>query len=260
MLVVKTCLKEIKGKGIGLIANEFIKKGQKVWVYNPIVDIIIDEKSIPKEAKAFYDKYAIYIDGGKKRFLNTDNARFINHSKNPNTKNLGRFKPNVAIKDISPGEEITIDYITYLDASCFSPILSPDKKKLLFTSELDGVRNMWELKVDENKFDNKIKRVSRFITSAFSPVFLDSSALTFSGFENFSINIYTMNNYEHSIDSVEYIDMEMERAKGIWKANLIQLPSERKRLEYKKNYSQEVMAKEHHNAAQSKNGKVSPLF
>jgi hypothetical protein len=132
---------------------------------------------------------------------------------------------------------LKIDYITYLDASCFSPILSPDKKKLLFTSELDGVRNMWELKVDENKFDNKIKRVSRFVTSAFSPVFLDSSALTFSGFENFSINIYTMNNYENSIDSVEYIEMEMERAKGIWKANLIQLPSERKRLEYKKNYS-----------------------
>jgi hypothetical protein len=132
---------------------------------------------------------------------------------------------------------LKIDYITYLNASCFSPILSPDKKKLLFTSELDGVRNMWELEVDENKFDSKIKRVSRFVTSAFSPVFLDSSALTFSGFENFSINIYTMNNYENNSDSTEYIEMDMERAKGIWKASLIELPSERKKLDYKKHYS-----------------------
>jgi SET domain-containing protein len=53
--------------------------------------------------------YAVKRSGGR-LFLNTDNARFINHSKNPNTKSLGAEKNNIAIRNIKPGEEITIDY------------------------------------------------------------------------------------------------------------------------------------------------------
>ena len=111
MLVVKTKLKQIKGKGIGLIADQKIKKGQTVWVYDPIIDIKIPKKDIPTKAMEFFETYG--VDTGKKYlFLNTDNARFINHSKNPNTKNLGHFKDNIAIRDIKPNEEITIDYNT----------------------------------------------------------------------------------------------------------------------------------------------------
>ena len=109
MLVVKTYLKEFKGKGIGLVAKEFIKKGRVVWTYHPLIDIKVDKKSLPKEAIDFYNTYGVEYKKGKLA-LNTDNARFINHSKNPNTKSLGKFKDNVAIKDIAPGEEITIDY------------------------------------------------------------------------------------------------------------------------------------------------------
>lgn len=117
MLTVKTKLKEIPGKGIGLIADQKIKKGQTVWTYNPIIDIKIKKKDIPKEAKVFFDIYAV-DRGGDYLFLNTDNARFINHSKKPNTKNLGSFKDNItpkdniALHDIHKGEEITIDYDT----------------------------------------------------------------------------------------------------------------------------------------------------
>lgn len=111
MLTVKTKLKEIPGKGIGLIADQKIKKGQTVWTYNPIIDIKIKKKDIPKEAKAFFDTYAV-DQGGDYLFLNTDNARFINHSKKSNTKNLGPFKDNIALHDIHKGEEITIDYDT----------------------------------------------------------------------------------------------------------------------------------------------------
>jgi len=109
MLIVKTKLKEFVGKGIGLVADEFIVKGQEVWVYHSVVDISVDLDIIPKEAKAFYDEYAVEYEKGK-FMLNTDNARFINHSEDPNLKNLGSFKSNVAIKDIHPGEEITINY------------------------------------------------------------------------------------------------------------------------------------------------------
>jgi hypothetical protein len=59
MLTVKTKLKEVPGKGIGLIADQEIKKGQTVWTYNSLIDIKIKEKDVPKEAKEFYDKYAL---------------------------------------------------------------------------------------------------------------------------------------------------------------------------------------------------------
>jgi uncharacterized protein len=108
MMIVKTSLRELKGKGIGLVSEEFVKKGKKVWTFNPVIDIIVNKKDIPKEAIEFYDTYA--ISEGNKFVLNTDNARFINHSKNPNIKSKGTFKESFAIKNIKPGEEITTDY------------------------------------------------------------------------------------------------------------------------------------------------------
>jgi SET domain-containing protein len=109
MLTVKTKLKEVRGKGIGLKADQEIKKEKTVWTYDPIIDIKIRKKDIPKRAKEFFDTYAVDRSGDY-LFLNTDNARFINHSKNPNTKSLGHLKDNIAICDIHSGEEITINY------------------------------------------------------------------------------------------------------------------------------------------------------
>nr|MBA4404869.1 SET domain-containing protein-lysine N-methyltransferase [Nanoarchaeum sp.] len=112
MLTVKTKLKEVPKKGIGLIANQEIKKGQIVWKYHPLIDIKIMKKDIPKEAKDFFKIYG--VDHGKDYFiLNTDNARFTNHSKKPNIKNVGLFGHNIALRDIHKGEEITIDYNTF---------------------------------------------------------------------------------------------------------------------------------------------------
>jgi len=112
MLTVKTRLKAISGKGIGLIADQKIKKGQAVWTYSPIIDIKVKKKDIPKESKEFFHTYGVEYRGVNYIFLNIDNARFINHSKKPNTKHLGNFKDNIALRDIKKGEEITIDYDT----------------------------------------------------------------------------------------------------------------------------------------------------
>lgn len=110
MLIVKTRLKEVSDKGIGLIADQEIKKDQTVWVYNPVIDIKLNKKDIPKEAKDFFNTYAVDI-GENCLYLNIDNFRFINHSENPNIKSLGSFENNVASKDIRVGEELTINYI-----------------------------------------------------------------------------------------------------------------------------------------------------
>jgi hypothetical protein len=148
----------------------------------------------------------------------------------------GKFKNKYNLFSINL-DTYEIEYITYLKAHNYSPILSSDKKKLLFTSELDGVRNIWEIKIEENHFAKEIKRITRFFTSVFTPAYLDSSSIAFSGFENFSINLYVMNDFQKALDSTEVIYMEMDSAKGKWLASKIQLPSERKKVEYEKQYS-----------------------
>jgi hypothetical protein len=130
-----------------------------------------------------------------------------------------------------------IKYITFLDANNFTPVISPDKSKLLFTSELDGVRNLYELPVEQDRFGKRIRKISSFISSAFNPMFIDSVNITFSGFEKLSFDLFIMNSSELKSDSTIYVDMELELAPGIWTANVIELPSERKNVEYEKEYS-----------------------
>ena len=113
MLIIKTSLKEFKGKGIGLVCEEFVKKGQIIWKYDSRVDFFFDKKDIPKRMKDFFDKYA--VDGREGRlFCCLDNTRFMNHSKTPNVRSLGKgseiAKDGITIRNIKPGEEITIDY------------------------------------------------------------------------------------------------------------------------------------------------------
>lgn len=113
MLTIKTSLKEFKNKGIGLVSEEFVKKGQIMWEYNQKIDLFFNKEDIPKEMKNFFETYAVDCGDGR-IFLSIDNARFMNHSKNPNIKSLGKgseiTKDCIAIRDINPGEEITIDY------------------------------------------------------------------------------------------------------------------------------------------------------
>ena len=130
-----------------------------------------------------------------------------------------------------------INYITYLNTNNYSPAISPDKKKLLFTSELDGVRNIWELDIVENEFGKTIKRISRFYTSAFNPSFSDAASVLFAGFENFSINLYAINNFSAALDTTQEIEMDMDSANGRWLAQVLKLPPEKKKAEYEKEYS-----------------------
>ncbi len=107
MLLVKTKLKEVKGKGIGLIANQKISKGQIVYTRNSIIDIWIKKKDIPKEAEDFFKMYSV-DKGGDSVLINIDNYRFLNHSDTPNIS--WDWENSVAITDIDIWEEITIDY------------------------------------------------------------------------------------------------------------------------------------------------------
>lgn len=116
MLFVKTKIGSSKIQGIGLFADEFIKKGKLVWKFVAGFDLSISEAEagrLPKIAKDFFYKYS-YLDEtlGKYVFC-LDDARFFNHSQKPNVVNA--ISPegdeiNIATRDIRPGEELTCDY------------------------------------------------------------------------------------------------------------------------------------------------------
>jgi len=113
MLVVKTTLKESKGKGIGLFADENIKKGSVMWEENPLFYRIIpyyEFRKLGKIQQAFIKKHATEYPGESMFFLDIDDTRFTNHSDNPNIA-WSKTKPIAcATRDINKGEEIFCDY------------------------------------------------------------------------------------------------------------------------------------------------------
>jgi uncharacterized protein len=115
MLCIKTTLKPSKISGIGLFANEPITKGTIVWKFEPSIDILLSREQINKFSKStqnqFYN-YAFFDTTHKKYMLCGDDARFFNHSKNNNCDDK---LPNltIALKDIQPGEELTVNYLDF---------------------------------------------------------------------------------------------------------------------------------------------------
>ncbi len=130
-----------------------------------------------------------------------------------------------------------IKYVTYLEANSFSPVVSPDKQNLLFTFELDGVRNLYELPIENREFGTKVSKVSSFISSAFNPCYIDSSTIAFSGFENFAFDLFTKKIDRANRDSSFVIEMNLDTVRTTWKAKLLRLPSERKKVQYEKEYA-----------------------
>ncbi len=129
-----------------------------------------------------------------------------------------------------------ISYITNLNCNNFSPIISPDKKSLLFTSDYDGVRNIWQINLNEKGFESSAKKITEFITSAFYPVYLDSTKITFSGFENFSFNLY-VKEIADTAAIPKSILMNFDSITTKWNAGSLHVYSERENLVYEKEYT-----------------------
>jgi len=119
MLRVKTLLKPSGVHGIGLFADQAIKKGTVTWKYDPEFDVGFTKKeldSLPKTARHFL-LFFCYFDRDLKKFiLCADNQRHINHAKNSNKENiLSTPRKDVAKRDIKRGEEFLCDYNKFDD-------------------------------------------------------------------------------------------------------------------------------------------------
>lgn len=113
MLLVKTKIKPSKIHGIGLFADQFIKKGAPIWRFSPGLDLKLSEEELmrlPNLAQEQILHYCYHSIVDNTYVLPFDDARFFNHSKKPNTVSIDiPGDPEgleIASRDIEAGEEL----------------------------------------------------------------------------------------------------------------------------------------------------------
>jgi SET domain-containing protein len=115
MLLIKTKLGLSKIHGIGLFADNFIKKGTVIWKFNPLIDIYIPSETLRNLSRNSREQISnyIYMDKfHKKNLLCGDDARFFNHSFTPNCDD-SLDGLTIAKKNIKSGEELTVNYYDF---------------------------------------------------------------------------------------------------------------------------------------------------
>jgi hypothetical protein len=120
MFVVKTVLGPSDIHGFGVFAGETISKGEIVWRFHPHLDKTLEPSDVDRlkcVEREFIARYAYLHSGTGKYVLSVDDARFVNHSDNPNL--VGVYPQgdpegiDAAARDIRKGEELTSDYRTF---------------------------------------------------------------------------------------------------------------------------------------------------
>jgi SET domain-containing protein len=117
MLRIATHIGESEIDGIGLFTDEFLKRGRVIWEFDVGLDLSIEESflnRLPDHVQKFIRHHAYKILGTRTYVLCGDNARYFNHNgEHPNIVSVGPTGVDVAGRDISPGEELTVDYFTF---------------------------------------------------------------------------------------------------------------------------------------------------
>ncbi|TSC60821.1 MAG: Nuclear protein SET [Candidatus Peregrinibacteria bacterium Greene0416_62] len=116
MLLCKTTLGKSPIHGIGVFAAHDIPKGMVIWEFTRGIDQEIPAASIeklPALAQACIRKYAYRKPDSDIYVLCGDDTRFFNHSEEPTVISSSEDGPDIAVRDIRTGEELTIDYRTF---------------------------------------------------------------------------------------------------------------------------------------------------
>ncbi len=114
MLTVKTKIKESAIAGIGLFADQLIPKGTTVWKFQKGFDIELSKAQFAELSEPAQEQVLnyCYFDSKKEMYVICgDDARFFNHSDNPNVSSSPYDdRPDFALRDIQIGEELTQNY------------------------------------------------------------------------------------------------------------------------------------------------------
>jgi hypothetical protein len=124
MLLINARVGPSRIHGLGLIAQQFIAQGTRVWSFQPGFDLTFDEAALlalSVAAQAQVRHYAFYDPQRRVYVLSGDDDRFTNHADEPNTREAENGYDSVAIRDIQAGEEITWSYRGWGDLG-FNPV------------------------------------------------------------------------------------------------------------------------------------------
>lgn len=119
MLLIKTIVKESPLHGKGLFADEFIPEGTEVWRFLPEKDAAYTKEEVEKldepMRSGILSLFHSYISKQTGKYITFgDHSGNLNHSKQPNVgvryEGDASEDINFALRDIHPGEELTIDY------------------------------------------------------------------------------------------------------------------------------------------------------
>jgi hypothetical protein len=101
--------------GIGLITTQAIPRGSVVWMPCRSCEIWSPEAiaQVSEERASWLDKYAYTLASGS-ALLPCHDAYVMNHSCSANVLDFG-LDFGVAVRDIAAGEEITLDYRTFVN-------------------------------------------------------------------------------------------------------------------------------------------------
>jgi hypothetical protein len=116
MLLVETYVAPVEGKGIGLFAKALIARGTTYWRRNEAFDRLFTPEMVaafPANIIDYVQKYGFQESSGN-WYLCSDNARFTNHSLDPNFINhfdeSGLVDYCFTDRDIAADEEILCNY------------------------------------------------------------------------------------------------------------------------------------------------------
>jgi uncharacterized protein len=116
VLLVRVRIANSPIHGLGVFAAGSIAKGTPVWRFTPGFDLDLDPALVQAQPAHFRQallRYG-YVDLRLQRFiLCCDDARFLNHSDEPNLRADFAADPygvDFAARDIAAGEELTVDY------------------------------------------------------------------------------------------------------------------------------------------------------
>jgi SET domain-containing protein len=107
MMLVNTYLAPSKIHGFGVFAKENVAAGTLMWEYVPGFDLELDPEHFQSPAREYIAHYGSKF-APDAYLLCGDDARFMNHSGDPNMSGAG--DRNYAIRVIRAGEEITCNY------------------------------------------------------------------------------------------------------------------------------------------------------
>ena len=119
MLLIKTKLDVSPIHGIGLFADEFIAEGTIIWKFNDLIDLRFAEDRIEQLAESAREQIKKYSYREKHSGLYVlcgDDARFFNHSEDPNCLDIYSGEEQdltVARRDVKAGEELTCNYALF---------------------------------------------------------------------------------------------------------------------------------------------------